>query len=197
MSNAKKKTKVGKLKLNGDFLKKLESSIGCKAVSSSSNSSSTTKTNKTSTIITDTTPFIPPLPPNLIKKKIEKEPLQQEKNTMQQNKEENNITKNFENENNKTQPSSIVINNNISYPIHENKLNQNPSNFLNDNYNNFFNNNYNFILQLLKEQYNSMSLTKQENNETNFLKQRIELKTLLVYILAFTSGYLFGRYGNY
>ena len=121
MSNVKsevKKKKVGKLKLNDTFKRKLESSIGGK-ISMSSSSTSTQKSIckpklKFPSLPQDNTPFIPPLPTNLIKKKVSL--LNQEKSivplTCTNNNtlpKKNNVTLIKERKNPLTETGGIVI----------------------------------------------------------------------------------------
>lgn len=195
MSNVKsevKKKKVGKLKLNDTFKRKLESSIGGK-ISMSSSSTSTQKNSskpklKFPSLPQDNTPFIPPLPPNLIKKKDSV--LNQEKsivpllctnnNTLPEN---SNITLPKERKNHLTETGGIVINNNITYP--------NISNVKPD-FNNFFKENYNFILKLVSQNENREK--KRIIKKTrNILERKISIHKLLYFFITFASGYFLGK----
>jgi hypothetical protein len=188
MSNVKsevKKKKVGKLKLNDTFKRKLESSIGGK-ISMSSSSTSTQKTSskpklKFPSLPQDNTPFIPPLPPNLIKKK-EKEtnrengivPLSDSRNVILP--KERNIPL--------SETGGIVINNNITYP--------NISNVKPD-FNNFFKENYDFILKLVSQNENREKKKKIIKKRRNILKQKISMQKLIYFFITFASGYFLGK----
>lgn len=188
MSNVKsevKKKKVGKLKLNDTFKRKLESSIGGK-ISMSSSSTSTQKNSskpklKFPSLPQDNTPFIPPLPPNLIKKK-EKEtnreksivPLSDSRNVILP--KERNIPL--------SETGGIVINNNINYP--------NISNVKPD-FNNFFKENYDFILKLVSQNQNSKEKRIIKKKTRNLLERKISVQKLLYFFITFASGYFLGK----
>ena len=194
MSNVKsevKKKKVGKLKLNDTFKRKLESSIGGK-ISMSSSSTSTQKSSskpklKFPSLPQDNTPFIPPLPPNLIKKKNNE--INQEKSivplSVSRNvplPENSNISLIKERKNPLTESGGIVINNNITYP--------NISNEKTD-FNNFFKENYDFILKLVSQ--NQISKEKRIKKRRNILKQKISIQKLIYFFITFASGYFLGK----
>lgn len=190
MSNVKlevkKKKKVGKLKLNDIFKKKLESSIGGKISMSSSSTSVQKSRNKPKlkfpSLPLDNTPFIPPLPPNLIKKK-EKENEKCTEIISKIDNQENTLP--ILEKRNVTFPESkgIVINNNITYP--------NISNVKPD-FNNFFKENYNFILKLVSQ--NCIKEEKRiKRRKRNILKQKIGIQKLIYFFITFASGYFLGK----
>lgn len=190
MSNVKlevkKKKKVGKLKLNDTFKKKLESSIGGKISMSSSSTSVQKSRNKPKlkfpSLPLDNTPFIPPLPPNLIKKK-EKENEKCTEIISKIDNQENTLP--ILEKRNVTFPESkgIVINNNITYP--------NISNVKPD-FNNFFRENYNFILKLVSK--NGIKEEKRiKRRKRNILKQKIGIQKLIYFFITFASGYFLGK----
>jgi len=179
-----KKKKVGKLKLNDTFKKKLESSIGGKiSMSSSSNSikkSSSKPKLKFPSLPQDNTPFIPPLPPNLIKKKEEE--FNQEKSIVPVIEKRNSLsldTRNIP----LSDTRGIVINNNITYP--------NISNVKPD-FNIFFRENYDFILKLVgkNEIREKRKIIKKRRN---ILKKKISMQKLIYFIITFASGYFLGK----
>ena len=194
MSNVKsevKKKKVGKLKLNDTFKRKLESSIGGK-ISMSSSSTSTQKSSskpklKFPSLPQDNTPFIPPLPPNLIKKKDNE--INQEKSIVPLLKnsnitlpEKNNVTLIKERKTPLTETGGIVINNNITYPNINN---------VKPDFNNFFKENYDFILKLVSQ--NQISKEKRIIKKRNILKHKISIQKLIYFFITFASGYFLGK----
>ena len=170
--------KVGKLKLNDSFKKKLESSIGMKINSSNSNSipNKPKKTLKFK-INNDQTPFIPPLPPILKKS----DPINTPK--IQDNEKQLNIIKK---EYIPSNDKGIVINNNITYP----------SPIINNNEIPISNNNLITIAKLffenkINKQNNQKKINKNKNND--FFNKKISMRDLLFFIFTFTTGYWFGR----
>lgn len=183
-SEVKKKKKVGKLKLNDTFKRKLESSIGGK-ISMSSSSTSVQKSSskpklKFPSLPQDNTPFIPPLPPNLIKKK-DKE-TNQEKRIVPVIEKRNSSsldTRNIP----LSDARGIVINNNITYP--------NISNVKPD-FNNFFRENYDFILKLVSKNEN-IEKKRIIKKRRNILERKISMRKLIYFFITFASGYFLGK----
>lgn len=191
MSNVKlevkKKKKIGKLKLNDTFKKKLESSIGGK-ISMSSSSTSVQKSSrkpklKLPSLPLDNTPFIPPLPPNLIKKK-EKENEKCTEIISKIDNQENTLP--ILEKRNVTLPESkgIVINNNINYPNINN---------VQPDFNSFFRENYNFILKLVSKNGIKEEKKKIIKKRRNILKQKISIQKLIYFFITFASGYFLGK----
>lgn len=170
--------KIGKLKLNDNFKKKLESSIGMK-INSSNSSSVPNKPKKTNkfTINNDKTPFIPPLPP--IFKKLEPTITPKISN----NEKQQDIIKKEYIPNDK----GIVINNNITYPLP----------IINNNEIPVSNNNLITIAKLFFENnsYKQKKINKKNNkkNNDNFFNKKISMRDLIFFIFTFTTGYWFGR----
>ena len=184
-----KKKKVGKLKLNDTFKRKLESSIGGK-ISMSSSSTSTQKSSskpklKFSSLPQDNTPFIPPLPPNLIKKK-EKETNREKSIIPLPCTNNSTLPENIMAKERKSPLSKggIVINNNITYP--------NISNVKPD-FNNFFKENYDFILKLVSQNQNSKEKRIIKKKTRNLLERKISVQKLLYFFITFASGYFLGK----
>ena len=184
-----KKKKVGKLKLNDTFKRKLESSIGGK-ISMSSSSTSTQKSSskpklKFPSLPQDNTPFIPPLPPNLIKKK-EKETNREKSIIPLPCTNNSTLSENIMAKERKSPLSEggIVINNNITYP--------NISNVKPD-FNNFFKENYDFILKLVSQNENREKKKKIIKKRRNILKQKISIQKLIYFFITFASGYFLGK----
>jgi hypothetical protein len=169
--------KVGKLKLNDSFKKKLESSIGMK-INSSNSSSIPNKPKKKFTINNDPTPFIPPLPPIL--KQLSPITMPEIYN----NEEQNIVKKEYIPSNDK----GIVINNNITYPLPIINNNEIPvSNNLIAIAKLFFENNKNNK----GNKYKGEKINKKNND--NFFSKKISIRDLICFILTFTTGYWFGR----
>lgn len=166
--------KIGKLKLNDSFKKKLESSIGMKITSSNSNSiPNKPKKTKKFTINNDQTPFIPPLPPIL--KQLEPITIPEISN----NEKKDIIKKEYIPSNDK----GIVINNNITYP----------SPIINNNEIPVSNNNLITIAKLFFENNRDRGKKINKKNNDNFFNKKVSMRDLIFFIFTFTTGYWFGR----
>ena len=179
--------KVGKLKLNDSFKKKLESSIGMK-INSSNSSSIPNKPKKKFTINNDPTPFIPPLPPLPPIPPILKQLSPITMPEIYNNEEQNIVKKEYIPSNDK----GIVINNNITYPSPIINNNEIPvSNNLIAIAKLFFENNKNNNKNNKGNKYKWEKLNKINND--NFFSKKISIRDLICFILTFTTGYWFGR----
>ena len=189
---SKSTNKVGKLKLNDSFRKKLESSIGLKIETANGSKSKKAKEiiNKSVNRLTrgSSEPFVPPPPPFLAKKK-EQDNVSNIQHTHNPHNTNNPSNPHHPNNGQAYQPSGpVTINNNINYPQPVN--NGATTSDLISVAQLFFDN---------KKEKKKITLSvsdekeKVNKREERFFDKKISVKYLIIFFFTFTSGYWLGR----